>query len=493
MFAVSAPNPLQGELSRLAEGLEDLDTKAAAMLVPDLVDERDRIVRAIRGYLVPRLTDPDRPMTVVVAGPTGSGKSTIFNSLAGFELAETGALRPTTKMPLVATTAEHAGLFRELGGVRCHVATVRAPILTRMALVDTPDIDSTSVEHRKMAELLIDAADVVVFVTSALRYADRVPWEVLRRAVDRGAPLITVLNRLTSSSGGAVNDYRALLSRAGIEAEIVRVPEQRGGPGLTRVPSLAVRELSRRLRALADESDGGRLAGMTVAENVLADASRLVDSLAGLSHLVERQLSQIDEVVDRGRARLRLDSVLEGLSVPIRGSGRLRRLLRLPPRISRSELSEFLEIVAARLSSVTESELRATAIELETVVPLAPGRAIIEPALVTVATAIHGWLARVHQITEGMGRGKRELATATLILRSLGAEDVEAAWPAQGTSGRALSEDVRADLESRLAVAFSQLSMVASARLQAMSGAGGTGDIAQLITRARARLTFADA
>ena len=81
MFAVSAPNPLQGELSRLAEGLEDLDTKAAAMLVPDLVDERDRIVRAIRGYLAPRLTDPDRPMTVVVAGPTGSGKSTTLASL----------------------------------------------------------------------------------------------------------------------------------------------------------------------------------------------------------------------------------------------------------------------------------------------------------------------------------------------------------------------------------------------------------------------------
>ncbi|MGH8947003.1 MAG: GTPase, partial [Acidimicrobiia bacterium] len=330
MFAVSAPSPLEGELSRLAEGLEDLDTRAAVLLAPDLVDERDRIVRTIRGYLVPRLTNPDRPMTVVVAGPTGSGKSTIFNSLAGFELAETGALRPTTKTPLVATTAEQAELFHELGGVRCHVAMVRAPILTRMALVDTPDIDSTSVEHRKMAELLIDAADVVVFVTSALRYADRVPWEVLRRAVDRGAPLITVLNRLTSSSGGAINDYQARLSRAGIEAEIVRVPEQRGGPGLARVPSLAVRELSRRLRALSDESDGGRLAGMTVAENVLADASRLADSLAGLSRLVERQLSQIEEVVDRGRARVRLESVLEGLSLPIRGGGRLSRFLRLP-------------------------------------------------------------------------------------------------------------------------------------------------------------------
>jgi energy-coupling factor transporter ATP-binding protein EcfA2 len=480
-------------LVRLAEGLQGLDMRAAQLLAPELVDERERIVSTIRSYLIPRLTDPGRPMTVVIVGPTGSGKSTILNSLAGFGLAETGALRPTTRTPLVATTAEHAGRFSELGGVRCHVATARTPILTRMALVDTPDIDSTSLDHREMTEKLIDAADVVVFVTSPLRYADLVPWEVLRRVVHRGAPLITVLNRLTTSSAGSVADYGARLSRAGIQAHIVRVPEQRSGRGAGRVPSLAVKELSRRLHALAEDLDGGRLAGMTVAETVLDDASRLMGSLAGLTRLIGRQLQRIDEVVARGRARLDLGSALDRLSIPVRGDGRLRRLLRLPPpRLTGSRLSGWLELVAARLSSIVESELRATAMDLEATGPWAPGRVMMEPALVTTATAIEGWLANVSKVAGGMGR-RRNLATATLVSRALGAGDDRTAARALGPSSRELTKEARSDLESRLSVAFSQLSMVASVRLHALAGRGGEGDIAALVTRARARLTFADA
>ena len=43
-----------------------------------------------------------------------------------------------------------------------------------------------------MAETMIDNADIVVYVSSALRYADLVPWEVLRRAHSRGVPVIQV-------------------------------------------------------------------------------------------------------------------------------------------------------------------------------------------------------------------------------------------------------------------------------------------------------------
>lgn len=37
---------------------------------------------------------------VAVAGATGSGKSTLFNALAGLELSETGVRRPTTSRPV---------------------------------------------------------------------------------------------------------------------------------------------------------------------------------------------------------------------------------------------------------------------------------------------------------------------------------------------------------------------------------------------------------
>jgi energy-coupling factor transporter ATP-binding protein EcfA2 len=492
MLAVT-PDPLSAQLARLAQGLLGLDMRAAAQFAPDLIDERDRIVRTIEGYLIPRLTDPGRPMTVVIAGPTGSGKSTILNSLAGLDLAETGALRPTTRTPLVATTAGQAPRLGHLGGVRCHVTTARTPILSRMALVDTPDIDSTSIEHREMTERLIDSADAVVFVTSPLRYADRVPWDVLRRAVGRGAPLILVLNRATPSSAGAIGDYKARLDRAGIEADIVRVPEHRAGPAATRVPGTAVRALAGRLFRLAENLDGGRLSGMAVAARVLDDASRLGESLDGLARLVDRHRTQIEELVAQGRSQLSLGGSLKEIRLPIRG-GRIRRLLRLPARpVTENELGHWLGEVSARVSSVAESQIRATAMELEALLPIAPRQVIVEPALVTLATAIHGWLAHVRRVTEGMGRRSRHLGTAILVLQALGPGDDGLAQRALGGRHHTLSEGARADLEARLSVAFSQLAVVALARLEAGAGVVCATKIEELVTRVNARLAFADA
>lgn len=494
MFAMGVTSPPRHELTALADGLEGLDMRAAVLFAPDLVEERDRIVRTIRSYLIPRLTEPERPMTVVLTGPTGSGKSTILNSLLGMDLAATGALRPTTKTPLVVTTAAHAGRFETIGAVPCHVATARTPILARMALVDTPDIDSTSVAHREMAETLIDSADVVVFITSALRYADRVPWEVLRRAIDRGAPVINVLNRLSASSSGAVTDYAARLGRAGIETEIVKVPEQRRGREGERVPSLAVKELSRLLHALAKEMDGGRLAGMRVAATVLGDTIRLEQGLEGLARLVSRHHDRIEAAVERGRARLDLEGILADLPPPFPREGLIRRLLRLPRRaLPEPALFDWLGPVSARLAAVVETELRATTLELESLLPAVPGRVVIEPALVTMATAIHGWLGHVRRVTEGMGRKERHLATAILVMRSLDSGDASAAERVLGPREAVIAESSRADLERRLSVAFSQLTMVASARLETIAGPGAVSDLQDLITRANARLTFADA
>jgi hypothetical protein len=85
-----------------------------------------------------------------------------------------------------------------------------------MTFIDTPDIDSTAVHHRVVAEALVDVADVVVFVTSGIRYADGVPWEVLRRALSRGATVIPVLNRVGAGSVGLVTDYTHRLEDAGV-------------------------------------------------------------------------------------------------------------------------------------------------------------------------------------------------------------------------------------------------------------------------------------
>src|SRR5215207_1070843 len=63
---------------------------------------------------------------IALAGATGSGKSSLFNALAGRELAEIGARRPTTSIPAAAVWGAHSAgeLLDWLGVPRRHGVTV---------------------------------------------------------------------------------------------------------------------------------------------------------------------------------------------------------------------------------------------------------------------------------------------------------------------------------------------------------------------------------
>src|SRR3712207_410968 len=65
-----------------------------------------------------------------------------------------------------------------------------------LALLDAPDIDSVVEANRTLARQLLAAADSWLFVTTAARYADAVPWDLLHAARDRGTSLCLVLNRV---------------------------------------------------------------------------------------------------------------------------------------------------------------------------------------------------------------------------------------------------------------------------------------------------------
>ncbi len=74
---------------------------------------------------------------------------------------------------------------------------ISAPALTPgLALLDAPDIDSVVDANRDLAGQLLAAADLWLFVTTAARYADAVPWGVLRAAHDRGTVIAMVLDRV---------------------------------------------------------------------------------------------------------------------------------------------------------------------------------------------------------------------------------------------------------------------------------------------------------
>ena len=82
-----------------------------------------------------------------------------------------------------------------------------------MALLDAPDIDSVVSANRAIATQLLSAADLWLFVTTAARYADAVPWDLLRTAADRGTAVAIVLDRIPPEAVDEIRPHLAAMLR----------------------------------------------------------------------------------------------------------------------------------------------------------------------------------------------------------------------------------------------------------------------------------------
>lgn len=119
-----------------------------------------------------RLSYPEWVVVVALSGGTGSGKSSLLNSVAGEEVALTGGIRPTTATPLALVPAEGAealaGFLDELE-VYERVEHHGPPWL---CLLDLPDNDSVEVAHRHQVDSLLPRVDMVAWVTDPEKYRD---------------------------------------------------------------------------------------------------------------------------------------------------------------------------------------------------------------------------------------------------------------------------------------------------------------------------------
>ena len=259
------------------------------------------MARQLDDYILPRSASVDNPLTIVVGGSTGAGKSTLVNTLLGEPLTQSGAIRPTTRHPVLLHRAEdEAALSPErflptlprtrtsgmnagsqaLPGLDPKIARALIPITTSalpqgIALIDAPDIDSVSEENRTLAKELLSAADLWLFVTTANRYADAVPWELLHEAAARSIAIAVVLNRVPEGDEEAIeNDLRRMLDEAGIHAVLIHtVTEQpRDESGMLAPVSLA--PLTLWIRELGADAP----ARVAIARQTLAGA---VETLAG--------------------------------------------------------------------------------------------------------------------------------------------------------------------------------------------------------------------
>jgi hypothetical protein len=240
-----------------------LDTPGA----PDARRTRDALVAQLDDYVLPRLRRLDAPLLAVVGGSTGAGKSTLVNSLVGSVVTSAGVLRPTTRCPVLvfhpddrAAFADQRilpGLSRTTGAASDH-RTLRLVASNRLrpglALLDAPDLDSVVEQNRDLAGQLLAAADLWLFVTTASRYADAVPWEALRTAASRGTELAVVLDRVPPGAEEEVGGHLGeMLRDHGLSAApVFVVPEAPLADGV--LPAEAVEPVRTWYVGLADDA-----------------------------------------------------------------------------------------------------------------------------------------------------------------------------------------------------------------------------------------------
>lgn len=219
--------PTVEALTALRDALAALDLPLPLADAEEGATTRDEAVAQVEDYLLPRLANVDAPLLAVLGGSTGSGKSTLTNSLVGAVVSEAGVLRPTTRSPVLVHHPDDRTWFagdgvlpdlpRQTGergtGRALHlVATDRIP--AGLGILDSPDIDSVEVANHELAAKLLGAADLWVFVTTAARYADAVPWAYLARARERGAAIGVVVNRIPAGDDNVdavLTDVRRML------------------------------------------------------------------------------------------------------------------------------------------------------------------------------------------------------------------------------------------------------------------------------------------
>jgi energy-coupling factor transporter ATP-binding protein EcfA2 len=173
--------------------LETIKTPRALVLhAQDRVVLEQAVVRARAQLLGP----PEAVLTVVLAGGTGAGKSTLINALAGAAIAETSTLRPTTTRPCVyhhhdvASSSLPVALTAEAIFVPHNHAPLRSKVI-----VDTPDLDSFATHHRAATRALLKAAGLVLYVFTPQNYRDERTWAVLREE-KRFSACAAVLNKV---------------------------------------------------------------------------------------------------------------------------------------------------------------------------------------------------------------------------------------------------------------------------------------------------------
>jgi energy-coupling factor transporter ATP-binding protein EcfA2 len=289
-----------------------LQNAALPLDLPGVDPERSSradMIDQLEDYVIPRLTSVDGPLLTVVGGSTGAGKSTLVNSLVGHRVTEPGVLRPTTRSPVLVHNPGDAEWFgqdrilpdlvrsdRATGDTSTLqlVATDKVPM--GLAILDAPDVDSVEEANRVLASQLLAAGDLWLFVTSAARYADQVPWEYLKRAAERSTSVAIVLDRTPDEAVETVSTHlaRMLASRGLKDSPLFVVREGKPDDDGVLPPEL-VSDIRGWLDALAADAD----ARSAVVKQTLEGAIRVIGAKTfQVATAVGEQAEMVDQLRD---------------------------------------------------------------------------------------------------------------------------------------------------------------------------------------------------
>lgn len=278
---------------------------------------------------------------VALAGGTGSGKSTLFNALAGHDFAVPGVARPTTAQAsavVFGTPADALLAWLDIApGRRLQVDSLdgwdvpepdvdeaetihggsgnsaQAAALGGLVMLDLPDHDSVEAAHRAVVDRIVPMSDLLLWVVDPQKYADNALHETyLRVASDHGQPSLVVLNQVdkltTADAWEVAKDLQRLLEDDGLTHVPVIPVSARTGQGMEVLRAeLAGAASLRTVAAEAVRADlvaaGRALSGALArdADPALPDVEELVGALARSAGVDAR--AEASAAVAAGRSR----------------------------------------------------------------------------------------------------------------------------------------------------------------------------------------------